>query len=463
MAEKGSLGALEQSKRIHKEAPSDILSERFTGVLSAINIGGVKASTLFLIPDEVEGYITSGNLGKSFKRLYSGTAISHFHGEMADRYAHHSFVKPGYVAEELVINEHGVESVVGFARTPEGTKYGLPVAALAMKFELDNNISLASIFGGLSSTSEKAKAPYMRARILQYLYDQYVINNRQTIITEKELVEEFNTHGSIIYSNLLPLHRSGVVDYKSLTLRTGVTASFKVRTDMSRDALPSLEAKRRNGVVRAHLRKAVVDIIDTLCQSNTAITVDDVFTHIDSTVGDMYNSPHALKMTIAEIFKELRRMGYITHGDYQIRQVLSQVHMTNLGRKVVKELLIPLTEIINDNQQTLRQYTALANEYGVLEKMMEIAPRLADIYYPFSASRRIVSSISKQYELIDILQGAPQRGYPISYLAKRLGLDRETIRRHLKRMPQFIIQNLPHLHLVSLPHNEATFFYRIDK
>lgn len=187
-----------------KENPfPDDLEGRLNAVLNVVNTE-LKTVTLLHLDDvPAEGSEIRARIRETVGQIGYLPETNCF-----KQYCHQTFFPIGTVAEETVRREN-IEAVYpAYSLTEAGKRYGLPIAALALKFAVENQQSLFEILGSTSS-SGKTRAPLNRVRILKLLAER-------ESATVTDLADEADLDNPSVLFSLRGLGEAGFVEYFSI-------------------------------------------------------------------------------------------------------------------------------------------------------------------------------------------------------------------------------------------------------
>jgi len=111
------------------------------------------------------------------------------------------------VAKQTIIRDKADLQTIGYSLTEAGRIYGVPIASSALKWTVDNEISMYSVLGSTASRGE-TRSPYNRIRILELLGG--------SMRRETDLVELISLRRSCIFAHLIALSKVGFVRFDSV-------------------------------------------------------------------------------------------------------------------------------------------------------------------------------------------------------------------------------------------------------
>jgi len=165
------------------EFPTDP-EKRFASVISSIGNHAGKQITFLSIPSIPGAIITPRELHNAF--LENSGRVWKTHGSVQDSHARRSLIPIGMVAEEIVMRDGSDTELVGFIQTEAGRTYGDPVSKFLLKYAATHDISFEKILG-VTSSSTDSRAPYNRARVLEYLSQRKNDSNIRIVDVQKSL------------------------------------------------------------------------------------------------------------------------------------------------------------------------------------------------------------------------------------------------------------------------------------
>lgn len=311
------------------EFPSDP-EDRYEAILSSITNHAGKQITLLSIPSIPGTIITGKELHRAFLQNSGGV------WKTADRiqteHAKKSLIPIGMVAEEVGFKKGLQEETVGFTQTQAGKEYGDPIAKFLLKYAADNNLSLEKIFGTTLSKTE-SRAPYNRARILEYLAER----KNDSGIRIVDITGIFGFSDNVVSAALTSLQEEGLVMFDSVSAESSkVKFNYSVNPDFNQ--VP----RSTHGY---NIRPALEAISSLVNNGVSEFSIDTVLAEVQK------KDPTCERRVIRNLVLDLARGGYLNRGEFKGSANLSVVTILQEGEKFVKEVLEPLRLSLTDTPE----------------------------------------------------------------------------------------------------------------
>lgn len=407
-------------KLISKDFPLN-LEGQLEAVLSSFNIT-TKATTLLLLQRRM---VTPNNdLNNSFRAVYTGSSIQFFHDDAAIGYAQKSLCDIGLVAaavRQATLGGRNGESVYGFTTTDEGENLGKPIAAAFLKFEAENNMSLAPIFSSSGRRDEGfERPPLTRARILLQL-----LKGTQTL---SQIAEQTGiTRMSM--SHILPnLRTAGVIDYSSLDRQGQIQVTYKFKTDPQK-FFDSLEGRTS---FSSNIMRACV----TLTQQGIEVSQRNVFDYLfpNNEEFDAVKLKH-LRSEVAEVFSRMKNSEVLERNNFIGREVQSEAKLTEKGKKVVEGLLLPLIDCLKGGATLELWRTQVLPE--VKNNLGQYARVTGELFYPHSKSAKMANTENTKGAICLMLTKAAKESVITSdTISRELGMPKGTVNEYIRQLEQ---------------------------
>lgn len=404
-------GYAEKTTRREKPFPAD-LSSRREAVLSSVNIS-LKTATHLIIPPSL---ITREDLAAKFREMTHGTSFDEMGWATAQSFCFASLVPIGLVAEEVTLPSQTGEKIIGFAKTRAGLIYGDPIAARFLAFEAEHGFSLYPILGKTGVPFEtEDRAPGTRSRVLQYL-----LNGEKL---QREIEVDLNLPRANVSATIDALKQAGVVEGQSITTNTG---RVKIEYEFNA-AFQGAVKKKQNWNIK--IVKEVIQIAQMRWREGLAISQDTVYQTLPTHIKNKWQEIN-LRNSLNGILSGLADQGILIRGKFRGKEKLSIVKLTDKGKLVVEDLLIPLDDVLQDGP-TLEQWTnqVLPEVKG---KFIEYARKAAETFYPYSQTAR---NRERAIILDRIVAYVKNSGKVPSYdITKEFGLKRRSVDNYLQRL-----------------------------
>ncbi len=196
-------------KKAEHEFPTDP-EERFATILSSVGNNAGKQITFLSIPSVSGTIITPWELHTAF--IANSNSVWKRGSDVSQAHTEHSLIPIGMVAKKEGFKSGMQEVAVGFIQTEAGKKYGDPIAKYLLKYASEHNLSLEKILGTTASRTG-SRAPYNRARVLEYLVGRKDATSIKIAQIAKDLGFQDPT---TISESLTFLQNEGLVVYDSV-------------------------------------------------------------------------------------------------------------------------------------------------------------------------------------------------------------------------------------------------------
>lgn len=392
-------------------------TERLGALLSSVNTG-TKSILLFLLERETrpETYISPVDLADKFKEAFRGTELLEQFGnhtkQLVTQYCQQSLVGIGVVAREYTL----AGELVGFSLTPDGRRYGISAAALALKTEEELGTSLYPILGQSTSRLADSRAPLTRARILEAL------SRRDQPVRVADLELELGTNDVTIGNDLELLDRLGIVDYRSF--------SHKGNTTMIRYITPpeftgdSIEPINRTRSIQNLMVKILQDH-----KPETSFTDDQIYEQMPDSVKTRWKE-RELKAHISRLLSKLVREGHILREDnLKGAETHSSATLTELGYRFFNLFERPMLALVQDQPIDNSAIDSVRNN------LFQYARMTADLYLPFSRSTRIRQSGETQTRILELIRDS-EEPLTIKDVFTQLDMSKQSAISYIKSLTQ---------------------------
>jgi len=194
---------MSETRRIEHPFP-DYLEGRMNAILSTVNTE-LKCVTLLHLDDRT---INEGDIRK---RIQESVGKEQYlpHAVTIGKYCGGTFVQVGLVARQEIIGDQGDVEEIGYSRTIAGKRYAQPLAAYALRWAVENRMSLYTVLGQVTSCG-KSRAPMNAVLILKEL------EKRKGKSRVSDLVGSTTLGGPGVRTRLTALKNAGFVDYESI-------------------------------------------------------------------------------------------------------------------------------------------------------------------------------------------------------------------------------------------------------
>ena len=417
-----------QAKSLRKELPfPEDRDKRLGSVLSSVNVGP-KSATLLLLP--YGSYISPGDLVNNFRSVVKGSGMEKTSFITAPHYCEFSLAPIGLVAKQYTIDYFGKDVVVGFELTDAGKRYGIRAAALALYFENQHQTSLYPILGQINTRyPEKNRGPYSRTMILSLLA------KRGGRLREADICQELGISLPVAHKTFLSLVRAGVVTYESVNKNTDKTQVTYRKNVYDQAEVKPYMVRSGSKIISSMptLTQTVMDISDQLTKESIPISQKNVYSRLKEGQLTARKNKKGLRSAVNSVLSHLESQGFLSRTGFKGRVVESRLEITPLGTNVVQDFIIPLTGLVNDDEN-VRSRIDREIVPEVMGKLSMYARSSAELYYPHSVSfknRQTEENLGKLTEILSEEATDDSRGITITELAEKMGLNINTVSSYL--------------------------------
>lgn len=306
--------------------------ERFDALVSSIGNSEAKCLTLLCLS---QASLSSWELHKKF--LTESGGVWKTVNVVQANYCLQTLIPIGLVAEADILYYGSDEYVMGFRATPNGLKYGQPVAAFLLQQSARFDFSLLELFGKTSIKLGEQRSPVTRVKILEFLNS----SNHGSFRT-KDIEKQIGIVSAAY--NLEHFDRFGLVEYRSTNVEQPGFAVYKLSEGVRREQVQTIRTSHT-------LTSKVGDLLFQLKTVNAPQIYD--------LVKDQYPNRKDLKSEISRILTGLSRQGICNPELFIGGDVQSDVRITRLGKLVVEDVLMPLKRALGDDEYLLGQWRAI--------------------------------------------------------------------------------------------------------
>lgn len=298
--------------REEKSFPDD-LEERLAVVANAVNTE-LKSVTLLHLDDVPrEGKEIKARVRESVGRGYLPLAANIF-GEYCN-----TLNDIALVAKESVVRDDGEIQHIAYSLTEAGKRYGQPIAELALRWAVDNNLSIFQVLGSTLTPSKKSRAPYNRIKILESL--------QEGRLREVDLVNIVNLSYNSVLSHFISLQKIGFVKFDSTGAKIKDKFNYQWNSDKALEILEPVSG--RKGLVRKVAKY--------------------MFGHQDKEFSSR-ELGEVLKYKsledISTVLNVLEKRGLIRRGEWKRGEIESKVYLLESGRRFLDEFVFPTREFL---------------------------------------------------------------------------------------------------------------------
>ncbi len=388
------------------EFPTDP-EKRFEAIISSIGNHAGKQITFLSIPSTPGVIVTPWELHTAFVENSGG--VWRTSKSVQKAHAQHSLIPIGMVAEESVIRDGSNTELVGFTKTEAGREYGDPIAKFLLKYASEHNISLERIFGNTLSPVN-SRAPYNRARILEYLSER----KDDPHIRMTDLSELLGIKGTnLIARSLKALQEEGLVIFDSVDFeKLKGKFVYKLNPDFEGDTTSPYES----------VLASTLNAIKVLQESGTTgFEIDNVFKEIQKDHAD------SKRNSVRKVFYDLAKNGYFKRGEFEGSKLQSVVSILQEGTEFVNDVVIPLRTSLTDTPEG----KALRDEWRNID-WQKYAPNVLKIHKENSWLANMTDPTVFQNAIREIIsQNLGIRSSEVENKIKELGLPYKSAKNQL--------------------------------
>jgi len=233
-------------------------------------------------------------------------------------YSDKTFVPIGMVAKEIIKIKGLLNPVKHWKITEAGEKYGQPIGAFTLKYAVDRNKSIYQYLGQTSS-SGKTRSPFNRARIMEILYE----NGN---ISEKDVVNSLGRK-KILLRDIFKLDKEGLIEHQSHSKEPGWIIYKWI------EGRNSSEAKKVYGIKRS---KEVAEYLYNKGESNRIeISKELNFENLKD---------------ISKVLNDLEKQDLIEPIKWSM-DLKSELSILSDGKDFVENYIIPIRSALDDKKE----------------------------------------------------------------------------------------------------------------
>jgi predicted ArsR family transcriptional regulator len=315
---------MSETRRIEVPFPDD-LEARMNAILSTVNTE-LKSVTLLHLDDKA---INEGDIRK---RIRESVGKEQYlpHAVVMGDYCDDTFVPMSLVARQEIIRDQGDIEEIGYSRTIAGKKYAQPLAAYALRWAVENEMSLYTVLRKVSSRGE-SRAPMNTILILKEL------EKRSGQSRVSDLVGSTTLEITGVRSHLSLLKNAGFVDYESIGY--GETGYVKYRwTDVRK--IDEIETVAGQPALTESIAKELAN-----CRLTDAYTLKERIGY------------HGQISNVAKLLAGLRRQRAVESIRWEGR-IRSEVVRTESGTRFITNFIGKLELVLSDERSALRDIEA---------------------------------------------------------------------------------------------------------
>ncbi|MDP4039481.1 MAG: hypothetical protein Q8P57_02790 [Candidatus Pacearchaeota archaeon] len=303
--------------------PTD-LEERLGVVLNGINTELKIATLLHLDVNPVDGRGIR-------ERIRDTIGCGYLPFENAFRRYMETLQGIALVARETVIGGGGDVVKVSYSITDAGSRYGIPVAEHALRWGVDNGVSMFQVLGSTLS-SGNSRAPYNRVRILEGAYTGET--------NEADLGRILGLNSTSTSHHLISLARIGFLNFSSAGAKPKGFSVYELINDSSE--VPQSLKRRRLG-------ERVVEWLKEKGEGDRNIIREEL---------------GCIPQDVSSILASLERWGVVRKKSGFKGNLRSKVLLLDEGKRFLEEVIFPIREHLRDGE-SLGNLLSNSDEFGV--------------------------------------------------------------------------------------------------
>jgi len=292
---------------------------KLENILSCINSEAKNLALLHLDSEPIGPTILRNNIAETLGREDNLPQKSSF-----KQYCLCSFLPAGLI--EVIQEEQEKRTVQKYCLTPNGLIYGQSIGAFALKYAVENNLSLTSLFG---------TSPEVRLRLIETL-DQ----EREKRLGRPELMELVRVDHPSLLLHMRKLADLGFLKYESI----GQSASEGVKYCLTEKNPDTLQVQGNRG-------KTMKVIVDKLKEIE-----EGTYQDIAESMG-REDRPH-----IHSSLKTLKDRGYITESRWVHEDYESEAKVLPYTKVFLDTFVKPVREALQD-EQALKNIQQAYNDF----------------------------------------------------------------------------------------------------
>lgn len=348
---------------------SQTKNSRYGRLLTAIGNSEPKALIMLLL--NTNGPLTAHYLHTSFQESTDGVWKMNPKSQVG--YCDNTLIPAGLV-ELSPYNE--------YLLTEEGKKYGVPVASFLINQSQGLDFSLSELFGPSHTKSENS-SPLNRATILKALsgHDGYC--------RELDLEKETGISRKIIGPHLKALVSLGVIEYRSVDFEGSGNFFYEINPRAQRNSVERIKGRQT-------LTDSVADLLFQMRRVDSGTICEALRVKSEGLSLIIPSLSH-----IGQVLSALERQGICKREIFKSGNTHSQVLITELGKKIVKEIIEPIEKSLSgdpDGDFLLEQWRKLewkGKAQEVIEKYCEHSAYVHGV--PRDVLKQQVLDLIKEY------------------------------------------------------------------
>jgi DNA-binding PadR family transcriptional regulator len=261
------------------------------------------------------------------------------------RYCLETLIPIGLVATEDVLYSGAKEYVVGFRLTKAGERYGQPIAAflLEQSGKLPASLfTLSKVFGATSSAGGETRPVLNRVKILEFLYQADY--KEQGNVRETDISKQLNRkRNDLVGGHLSYLNKLGLANYSFVLTEKRGFAKYRLLEN----------AKREDVRTVITLRSLTQDVADLLFQLKR-VDCNEIAERLKNKYSGKNET--SLRQAVSRILSGLEKQGICKHESYVGGKILSQARITDVGKQVVENIILPIKQALSDDDDLLSSW-----------------------------------------------------------------------------------------------------------
>src|SRR3989344_1850039 len=328
-----SAEARDYGQRAVKEIkfPSE-LEARFDAIFAAIGNSEAKILTLLALSRTL---ITQQDLYGRFSELSGGMWRTQY--RTVSSHCEQSLIPIGLVAQESFIKQGSLDIHVGFRTTESGEKYGKPIAAYLLEKSKDLPYSLYTVFGPTQRTRGETRSVTTRAHILEELS----LTDRDFTIAD--IANKLGVPANVISRHLKHLKNLGLVEHDSLDKELRGQVKYRLNEECQRSQVETARGLKT-------LTQEVADILFETKEVDSELLIERLKSK------HTYIKDDSFRSYIHGVLSGLAIQGICQKGKYRSGNAFSRASITENGRAVVNEIILPIKRALSGDERLLNEW-----------------------------------------------------------------------------------------------------------
>jgi len=316
-----------------KEFPTDP-EKRFEAIFAAIGNSEAKCLTLLCLS---ESPVSPRDLYHQFTTQNNGSWEPN--KSTPAEYCEQTLVPIGLVAYADVIRQGTLEHTTGYRLTVAGKKFQ-PISAFLTEKSCGLPYSLIEIFGA-THTRGKSRSAINRSRIMEFLSS----NPNAKVI---DIAKSIGISPGLVGNHLRHLSKLGILEFSSINAENPGSVGYVVNKDINVDEIKS---KKKLGLLSSRVIDFLMDK-DSFTLEEAARAIHNYYPDVE------FNS---FRGKLSKTMVSLEKDG-IFHRSTFSSKLRSRASLTEIGNKIVNEIVSPIKEVLSGNEDLLAQWSRIKEQ-----------------------------------------------------------------------------------------------------